>query len=133
MVRMGVNAHSLSKVTLSKGTLAAWSKVAQSKASLANSQVIYSPVSWASKPQSQVALSSTEAEYIAMSKAFHDVIPVMGLLPEMREHKFQVICTKPCVYCKVFENNSGALELAWLPKLSMTSHQAHQCVLPSLS
>ena len=39
------------------------------------------PVSWgASKLQSQVALSPTEAEYIAMSQDLHDVIPIMGLL-----------------------------------------------------
>jgi hypothetical protein len=43
------------------------------------------PVSWASKLQSQVAMSTTEAEYIAMSQALCDVIPIMGLLKEMRE------------------------------------------------
>ena len=75
------------------------------------------PVSWASKLQSQVALSTTEAEYIAMSQALRDVIPVMNLLQEMREREFQVICNEPYVYCKVFEDNSGTLELARLPKL----------------
>ena len=74
-------------------------------------------VSWASKLQSQVELSTTKAEHIAMSQALRDVIPVMGLLKEMEEHKFKVICTKPYVYCKAFEDNSGALELARLPKL----------------
>jgi hypothetical protein len=43
------------------------------------------PVSWASKLQSQVALSTTKAEYIAMSQALHNVIPVMNLLQETRE------------------------------------------------
>jgi hypothetical protein len=38
------------------------------------------PISWASKLQSQVALSTTEAEYIAMSQSLCDVIPVMNLL-----------------------------------------------------
>ncbi len=65
------------------------------------------PVSWASKLQSQVALSTTEAEYIAMSQALRDVIPVMNLLQEMRERDFQVICNEPYVYCKVIEDNSG--------------------------
>jgi hypothetical protein len=74
------------------------------------------PVSWASKLQSQVALSTTEAEYIAMSQALRDVIPVMNLLQEMREREFQVICNEPYVYCKAFEDNSGMLELARLPK-----------------
>jgi hypothetical protein len=38
------------------------------------------PVSWASKLQSQVALSTTKAEYIAMSQSLRDVIPVVNLL-----------------------------------------------------
>ena len=85
------------------------------------------PVSWASKLQSQVALSTTEAEYIAMSQALRDVIPVMNLLQEMRERKFQVICNEPYVYCKVFEDNSGALELARLPKLRPRTKHINVC------
>jgi hypothetical protein len=75
------------------------------------------PISWASKLQSQIALSTTEAEYMAMSQAICDIVPVMNLLQEMREQDFKVICTEPYVYCKVFEDNSGALELARLQKL----------------
>jgi hypothetical protein len=51
-----------------------------------------------------------------MSQALRDVIPIMNLLHEMREQDFKVICTEPYVYCKVFEDNSGALELSRLPK-----------------
>jgi hypothetical protein len=45
------------------------------------------PVSWASKLQSQIALSTTKAKYIAiaMSQALRDIIPIMNLLQEMRE------------------------------------------------
>ncbi len=75
------------------------------------------PVSWASKLQSQVALSTTEANYIAMLQSLRNVIPIMGLVQEIRERNFQVICTTPYVYCKIFEDNPGALELARLPKL----------------
>ncbi len=42
-------------------------------------------VSWASKLQSQVALSSTEAEYIAMLQVLCDIIPIMNLLQEMKD------------------------------------------------
>jgi hypothetical protein len=59
-----------------------------------------------------VALSTTEAKYIAMLQSLRDVIPIMDLVQEMRERNFQVICTAPYVYCKVFEDDSGALELA---------------------
>jgi hypothetical protein len=85
------------------------------------------PISWASKLQSQVALSTTEAKYIAMSQSLRDVIPVMSLLQEMREQDYQVICTKPHVYCKVFEDNSGALELARLPKLCLRTKHINVC------
>jgi hypothetical protein len=50
-----------------------------------------------------------------MSQSLRDAIPVMNLLQEMREQNYQVIFTKPHMYCKVFEDNSGALELARLP------------------
>jgi hypothetical protein len=85
------------------------------------------PFSWASKLQSQVALSINEAMYIAMSQVLHDVIPIMNLLQEMREQDFKVICTEPYVYCKVFEDNSGGLEPTRLPKLCPRSKHIHVC------
>jgi hypothetical protein len=85
------------------------------------------PISWASKLQSQVMLSTTEVEYIAMSQALCDVIPVMNLLQEMREQDFKVICTEAYAYCKVFEDNSGALELARLPKLCPRTKHINVC------
>jgi hypothetical protein len=85
------------------------------------------PISWASKLKSQVALSTTEAEYIAMSQSLCDVIPIMNLLQEMREQAYQVICTKPHMYFKVFEDPSGALELNRLPKLRPRTKHINVC------
>jgi len=85
------------------------------------------PVIWASKLQSQVALSTTEAEYIAMSMALRDVIPLMELIKEMQERKFDIINSQPYVYCKVFEDNSGALELARLPRLRPRTKHINVC------
>jgi hypothetical protein len=85
------------------------------------------PVIWASKLQSQVALSTTEAEYIAMSMALRDVIPLIELIKEMRERKFEIVNTQPYVYCKVFEDNSGALELARLPRLRPRTKHINVC------
>ncbi|KAL7479730.1 hypothetical protein ACHAW6_008691 [Cyclotella cf. meneghiniana] len=85
------------------------------------------PVIWCSKLQSQVALSTTEAEYIALSQALRDVIPIMALLHEMRERQFHVICEAPRIYCKAFEDNSGALELARLPKLRPRTKHINVC------
>ena len=70
------------------------------------------PVIWASKLQSQVVRSTTKAEYIAMSMALCDVIPLMELIKEIRERNFNIINAQLYVYCKVFEDNSWAFELA---------------------
>ena len=45
----------------------------------------------------------------------------------MREQEFKVLCTEPYVYCKVFEDNSGALELARLPKLRPRTKHINVC------
>jgi hypothetical protein len=60
------------------------------------------PVCWASKLQSQVTLSTTEAEYIAMLMALRYVIPIMDLTGKIKVKRLPVICTQPYVYCKVF-------------------------------
>jgi hypothetical protein len=62
-----------------------------------------------------------------MSQVLRGVIPIMNLLQEMREQNFKTICIKPYVYCKVFEDNTGALELARLPKLCPRTKQIHVC------
>ncbi len=85
------------------------------------------PVSWASKLQSQIVLSTTKAEYIDMSQALGDVIPIMNLQQEMKEQNFKVVCVKPHVYCKVFEDNIGALELARLLKLCPRTKHINVC------
>jgi hypothetical protein len=85
------------------------------------------PIIWASKLQTQTALSTTEAEYIAMSMSLRDVILIMELIQEMKSHNIPAICTKPYVYCKVFEDNSGALELAKLTKLCPRTKHINVC------
>ena len=51
----------------------------------------------------------------------------MFLVQEICEKGFQVICTKPYVYCKVFEDSSGALELARLLKLRPCAKHINVC------
>ncbi len=85
------------------------------------------PVSWTTKLQSRIALSTTKATCIVISQALRDVIPITNLLQVIREQDFKVICTEPYVYCKVFEDNSGALELARLPKLHLRTKHVNVC------
>ena len=62
--------------------------------------------------QTLIALSTTEAEYIALSTALREVISLMHLLNELKQRKFPVIHRTPKVTCKVFEDNKSCLEIA---------------------
>ena len=75
------------------------------------------PLIWHSKLQTQVALSTTEAEYIALSQSLRDTIPIMNLLQELKDRGFTDTSPIPKIHCKAFEDNSGALELAKTPKM----------------
>jgi hypothetical protein len=75
------------------------------------------PIIWGSKLQRESALSTTEAEYMAISEAFRSLLPLMDLLEEAREKGIPIETGPPVVRCKAFEDNSGALELARLPKM----------------
>ena len=75
------------------------------------------PITWASKIQTITALSTTEAEYIALSTSLREVIPLMGMLKEATEQGVQINNFPPKIHCTSFEDNSGALELARLPKV----------------
>ena len=86
---------------------------------------------WASRLQREVCLSTTEAEYAAMSESLKDVLFLMQLLEETHEEiGWEIVAQLPAVHCKafqdessdlvhckVFEDNSGAYEMARLPKM----------------
>ena len=70
------------------------------------------PVIWKSQLQTEIALSSTESEYIGLSYALREVIPIMETLKEMKRNNFPIGNITPNIHCRVFEDNSGALEMA---------------------
>jgi len=83
------------------------------------------PIVWASKLQPLIALSTTEAEFIALSTALREVIFLMNLLKELKEQGIPVPFTQPKVMCKVFEGNAACIEVAKEPKLQpCTKHMA---------
>ena len=85
------------------------------------------PIVWASKLMQEVALSTAEAEYAAISMSLRDVIFLMQVLDETKaELGWQTSKDVPKVHCKLFEDNSGALEMARLPK--MRPRTKHLCV-----
>jgi hypothetical protein len=74
------------------------------------------PLLWKSQLQTEIALSSTESEYTGLSYALRDTIPIMQLLKEMKEVGFPIVSPQARVHCHVFEDNSGALEMAKIHK-----------------
>jgi Reverse transcriptase (RNA-dependent DNA polymerase) len=81
--------------------------------------VMYSgcPIIWASQLQSEIALSTTEAEYIALSTALRQTIPLMRLVKEIKRELKLPMDIIPKVFCRAFEDNTGAVELSNVPKL----------------
>jgi hypothetical protein len=75
------------------------------------------PLLWTSKMQTEISLSTTESEYIALSSALREVILLIRLINELKAAGVPVPHDIPKVHCKVFEDNSGALEMAKSPKL----------------
>ena len=74
------------------------------------------PVVWKSQLQHEIALSSTESEYTGLSYVLREAIPIMGLVKEMSSKGYIPQYNQPKVYCQVYEDNSGALEMASIHK-----------------
>jgi hypothetical protein len=71
----------------------------------------------------EVALSTTEAEFIAASESLRQVIPMMQLITELKEQGFGINTLAPKVHCKLFEDNSGAIKILQVPKMrTVTKH-----------
>ncbi len=62
-----------------------------------------------------------------MSMALCDVIRIMDLIQEMKDCHIPATCSKPYVYCKVFKDNVGLLDLARLPKLRLHTKHINVC------
>jgi len=83
------------------------------------------PIYWTSKLQTEFTMSSTESEYIALSESLRSVIPMMRIVQEMAAQGIQLQTGAPRVHCRVFEDNSGALEMATVHKFRpWTKHLA---------
>ena len=62
------------------------------------------PISWKSKEQKTVALSSTESEYMSLTAASQEALHLRSLLPTLG-----VDISQPTI---IYEDNEGALQLA---------------------
>ena len=95
-----------------------WSDEPSSVMSRTGYVILYAncPIIWSSKLQTEIALSTTESEYIALSQSLRDVIPLIGLLRELQP-ALSFITDIPTVHCTIFEDNKGCIDLVNVPKI----------------
>ena len=83
------------------------------------------PIHWTSKLQTELALSTTEAEYFALAQAMHEFIPMQRAFDDMLMVFKLDKENNPIVKSTIFEDNNGAISTATSPKMSpRTKHIA---------
>lgn len=75
------------------------------------------PIVWASKLQTETTMSTCKAEYTACFEALHAAILIMDLINEASSFSIPINQNKMRVYCKLFCDNTGAVELLRLPQV----------------
>ena len=76
------------------------------------------PLTWSSKLQSEVALSTMSAEYVALSQAMRELIPLRRMVSEVCKALKIKPYTGTKIKSTVFEDNNGALGMAVSPKIT---------------
>ena len=69
------------------------------------------PLIWACKMQTEISLSTAEAEYIACSTAMREVLSIMQNMNEI-DKIFPVIKIKLKFHCKVYKDNERCIWMA---------------------
>ncbi len=75
------------------------------------------PIYWQSKLQTEIALSTAEAEYIALSHALRETLPMTSLMKEINVI-FPLYVPSPRFVIKIRENNQSCIAMAQNPKFS---------------
>ena len=75
-------------------------------------------ISWVSKLESVIALSTAESEYIALSMAMRQVLPLLEFMKEVNVYFKIEDLPSPKVYCLVFEDNKSCISIATNNKFS---------------
>ena len=86
------------------------------------------PVIWASKLQTEIAVSTMMAEYIALSQAMREILPFRTLLTEVNKIIGLSDQKTTEIRCRVLEDNAGALSLANLELGRTTPGSKHFAV-----
>ena len=79
------------------------------------------PMLWKSQLQSEVALSTTHAEYVALSQCMRVIIPLTSLVKEVLQAVDSKLVVTTAFHSEVFEDNMGAYYLANNQRLTSRS------------
>jgi hypothetical protein len=83
------------------------------------------PIHWTSKLQTEIALSTTEAEFVALAQAMREFIPMRRAFDDMLSAFHLRQDDSPTVKSTIFEDNNGAISTATTPKMTpCTKHIA---------
>jgi hypothetical protein len=83
------------------------------------------PLFWKSQLQHEIALSTVESEYCALSAAMKLLIPIRGMIVELVLVLSIPRSLSACIHCTVFEDNNGALILAVHQRLTSRTKYFH--------
>ena len=83
------------------------------------------PVLWVSKLQTEIALSTMESEYVALSTSCKDLFPIMDLVQEIGSFFDLPVKDRARFHIRIHEDNVGALTLGKLEPRRMTPRSKH--------
>ena len=83
------------------------------------------PLVWASRLQTEVCLSSTESELVALSSATRELVYLLRIVKEAKEiAQLDLRLTNSRIICRVYEEIQGTIAIARISCL--TTYQTHQ-------
>ena len=83
------------------------------------------PIFWSSKLQSEITLSTMESEYVALSMAMKELIPLQRIVFEICNYLKVDLDKISTIKSELWEDNAGALGLAKLAPPRMTPRSKH--------
>ena len=88
----------------------------------------YCPVLWKRKLQTEIALSTMEAEYVALSTSCRDLFPLIDITNELCNAVKVKMQPDTQMHIKIHKDNVGALTLGKLEPWQMTPQSKHYAV-----
>lgn len=86
------------------------------------------PILWKSRLQTEIALSTMEAEYVALSTSCKDLFPIVSMVQELAGSVGLQVNDIAKMHIKIHEDNVGALTLAKLEPARMTPRSKHYAI-----